>query len=170
MAYITQLTPRVQQVLRGIKRHQAGAPPSVQRLPITIDIMHQIKSVLQQQPNSYHNILMWATCCLAFFGFLRCNEFTVPSQRSYDPAAHLSYSDIAVDDCDNPSLVVIYNKKSKTDPFHRGTSITLGATRHEICPVKALMLYLARQGSQAGPFSYAKTNNSLHNRLSDHTS
>ena len=56
-------------------------PPAVQRLPITIDIMHQIKSVLQQQPNSYHNILMWATCCLAFFGFLRCNEFTLPSHK-----------------------------------------------------------------------------------------
>ena len=94
---------------------------------------------------------MWAACCLAFFGFLRCNEFTIPSQRNYDPAGHFSYSDIAVDDCDNPSLVVIYIKKSKTDPFHRGTSITLGATRHEICPVKALMLYLARRGSQAGP-------------------
>ena len=37
------------------------------------------------------------------------------------------------------------------DPFRRGTSITLGATRNEICPVKALMLYLARWGSQAGP-------------------
>ena len=118
--------------------------------------MHQIKAVLQQQPNSYHNILMWATCCLAFFGFLRCNEFTVPSQRSYDSAAHLSYSDIAVDDCDNPSLVVIYIKKSKTDPFHRGTSITLGATRNAICPVKALMLYLARRGSQAGPLFICK--------------
>ena len=150
-AYTTQLTPRVQQVLRGIKRHQAGASPAIQRLPITIDIMHQIKTVLQQQPNSYHNILMWATCYLAFFGFLLCNEFTVPSQRSYDPAAHLSYSDIAVDDCDNPSLVVIYIKKSKTDPYRRGTSITLGATRNEICLVKALMLYLARRGSQAGP-------------------
>ena len=69
MAYTTQLTPRVQQVLRGIKQHQAGAPPAIQRLPITIDIMHQIKTVLQQQPNSYHNILMWATCCLAFSAF-----------------------------------------------------------------------------------------------------
>ena len=43
-----------------------------------------------------------------FFGFLCCKKFTFLSQRSYDPATHLSYSDIAVDDCDNPSLVVIY--------------------------------------------------------------
>ena len=46
---------------------------------------------------------------------------------------------------------MIYIKKSETDPFPRGTSITLGATRNEICPVKALMLYLARRSSQAGP-------------------
>ena len=95
--------------------------------------MHQIKVNLQQQPHSYHNILMCATCCLAFFTFLRCNEFTVPSQRSYDPAAHLSYSDIAVDDCDNPSMIVA---NIKTGSFRRGTSITLGATQDEICPVK----------------------------------
>ena len=101
-AYTTQLTPRGQQALHGIKRHQAGAPPAIQRLPIAIDIMHQIKTVPQQQPNSYHNIVMWATCCLAFLGFVHCNKFTVPSQRSYDPAAHLSHSDFAVDDCDNP--------------------------------------------------------------------
>ena len=41
-------------------------------------------------------------------GFLSCNKFTVPLQRSYDPATHLSYSDITVDDYDNPSLIVIY--------------------------------------------------------------
>ena len=56
-----------------------------------------------------------------------------------------------MDDCDNPSSVVIHIKKSKIDPFYRGTSIKLGATHDEICPIKALMLYLARQSSQAGP-------------------
>ena len=39
-AYSTQLTPRVQQVLRGIKRHQAHEFTPSQRLPITTNIMH----------------------------------------------------------------------------------------------------------------------------------
>ena len=39
----------------------------------------------------------------------------------------------------------------KTNSFRRETSITLGETQDEICPVKALILYLARRGSQAGP-------------------
>ena len=146
--YTTQLTARVQQVLHGIKRQHACVS---HRLPITTDIMHQIKETLLQQPHSYHSILMWAACCLGFFGFLRCNEFTVPSQASYDPTMHLSYSDISVDKCDNPSVVVVYIKRSKTDPFCRGTSITLGATHDALCPVKAIMPYLARRGSQAGP-------------------
>ena len=111
--------------------------------------MHHIKRLLQQQSYSYHNILMWAACSLAFFGFLCCNEFTVPSQTSYGPATHLSYNDITMNDC--PCLVVIFIKKSKADPFCRGTTITLGATQDMLCPVKALIPYLARRGSQAGP-------------------
>lgn len=57
---------------------------------------------------------------LGFFGLLCFNEFTVPS---YDSAAHLSYSDIAVDDQDNPSVVVIYIKNQRA-------SITLGCSLH----------------------------------------
>lgn len=30
------------------------------------------------------NKLMWAACCIAFFGFLRCSELTVSAQNSYD--------------------------------------------------------------------------------------
>ena len=94
---------------------------------------------------------MWAACCLAFFGFLRCSEFTVPSQVGYNPAIHLSFSDIAVDDYNNPSTVVVSIKQSKTDPLGKGTTITLGATQNTLCPIKALLPYLARRGSQPGP-------------------
>ena len=84
---------------------------------------------------------------MAFFGFLRCNEFTVPVQTGYDPAVHLSYSDVAVDNRDYPTMVVISVKQSKTDPLRSGVQITLGATEDDICPVKALMPYLAIRGS-----------------------
>ena len=87
--------------------------------------MIQIKKVLQQRPHAYHNTLMWAACCLAFFGFLRCADFTVPSQAGYNPAIHLSFSDVAVDDYNNPSTVVVSIKQSKTDSLGKGTTITL---------------------------------------------
>ena len=100
--------------------------------------------LLSQYPNVGH-----LQSCL--FWFLYCIEFTVPSQTSYNPAAHPSYSDIVGDDFDNPSVVVISIKQYKTDTFSRGTSIALGASHNTFCPVKILMPYLARCGSQAGP-------------------
>ena len=112
---------------------------------------------------------MWAACCLTFFGFLHCNEFTVPSQASYDPTMHLSYSDISVNKCDNPSVVVVYIKRSKTKFFCRGTSITLGATHDALYPVKAIIPYLARWGSQAGLFSSVRTIITWHNQSSNLT-
>ena len=46
--------------------------------------------------------------------------------------------------------VVIIIKQSKTDPLRKGVQITLGATQDDICPVKALIPYLAiRAHSQA---------------------
>ena len=41
-----QLTPRPQQVLRGIKKHQAQSRPKKLHLPITSQVMKQIKEVL----------------------------------------------------------------------------------------------------------------------------
>ena len=159
--YTSQYTPRVRQVLQGIQRHQAHTGSRTTRLPITIQIMQEIKAILQQHPHSYHSIMMWATCCVAFFGFLRCNEFTVPSQTGYDPAVHLSYSDVAVDNRDSPTMVVISIKQSKTDPLRKGVQITLGATQDDVCPIKAIMPYLAIRGSQPGPLFLTKDNHFL---------
>ena len=111
-----------------------------------------IKTVLRQQPNSYPKYFNEGHLLPGLFGILHCNEFIVPLQRSFDLAAHLSCTDIAEDDYDNPSSVVVSIKKSKTDPFCRETSITLGTTQNKICPVKVIMLCLARRGSQVGPF------------------
>ena len=59
--------------------------------------------------------------------------------------------DVAVDSRDNPRLIQVAIKQSKTDPFRRGVNIYLGATDRAICPVKAMSAYLALRGGQAGP-------------------
>ena len=74
--------------------------------------------------------MMWATCCLAFFGFLRCGEFTVPNQREFDVNTHLSVTDIAVDSKTSPSVIQVTIKQSKTDPFRKGVQLFLGQTDH----------------------------------------
>ena len=67
IAYQTALTPRLEQILRGIKREQAFTCSARIRLPITIDIMHKIYDVLSKTPTKYQEIMLWAARCTAFF-------------------------------------------------------------------------------------------------------
>ena len=96
--------------------------------------------------------MMWAACTMAFFGFFGLGEITVPSEEAFDPSAHLTPSDIAIDDRDNPTLVQVYLKVSKTDQGRKGISIFLGKTGDDLCPVAAISAFLAIRGSSAGPF------------------
>ena len=81
--------------------------------------------------------MLWAACCLGFFGYLSCAEFTCPSREAYDLDCHLSLSDTA--------------KQSKTDPFRKGVDILLGRTNQTLCPVAALSAYLQIRGPASGP-------------------
>ena len=90
--------------------------------------MFKIRSVLANRPCDYNNIMLWAACCLAFFGFLRCSEFTVPTQDSFDNTTHLSYRDVSVDNWHDPQLISIRIKQSKT-------SLMLSKTNELVCPV-----------------------------------
>ena len=85
-AFESQLSPRLEQILKGIKSSQAKTKSPHIRLPITSSIMYKIRSVLANTPCDYNNIMLWAACCL---GFLRCSEFTVPTQDIFHDAAHL---------------------------------------------------------------------------------
>ena len=67
VTFHSQLTSRLHQVLKGICKEKASTLPSRIRRPITRDIMLKIKAALLKSPHSYHNIMMWAACCLAFF-------------------------------------------------------------------------------------------------------
>lgn len=139
-------------------------PPTIRR-PITVHIMARIKSVLLKNPHNYHNIMMWAACCLAFFAFLRSSEFTVPSQDSYDHEVHLSPTDIAVDNKANPQLLQVTIKQSKTDPFRQGASLFLGRTHSSICPVTAILPYLEVRRNQNGPLFILKDGRMLTRQL-----
>ena len=85
--------------------------------------------------------------CLPFFGFLRLSEFTIPSDSQFDKALHLCLNNISIDNRDNPKLLQIRLKQSKTDPFRRGVSIYLGATESNLCPAKGILPYLALRGT-----------------------
>ena len=124
--------------------------------------MQSINDLLINQPQSYANTLIWAACCLAFFGFLWVSEFTIPSNTSYDEECHLSPADISIDDRNNPQLLKLKIKQSKTDPSRRGVDIYLGATGTTLCPIKAILPYLAlRPNHHNGPLFIFEDGSSL---------
>ena len=144
--------PLLEYVLTGIKRKQAkvGTPPKP-RLPITPDILQRLRSVWRRPSANPDHIMLWAAACTGFFGFLRAGEFTVPTAQGYDPQVHLNLQDLAVDDPACPTLFCLRIKQSKTDPFRQGADIYLGATRGSICPVQALVEYIAVRSPEPGP-------------------
>jgi len=113
--------------------------------------MQKLKQLLSQLPSSYDNTMLWAACCLAFFGFLRISEFTVPNQQVYDSSTHLSLNDISVDNRANPRIIRVHIKQSKTNPFRQGTDVYLSITDNFICPIAGLIPYLIIRGAQPGP-------------------
>ena len=164
----SQLTPRLHQVLKGICKEKASTLPSSLCRPITRDIMLKIKVTLFKSPHSYHNIMMWAACCFAFFGFLRSSEFTIPTQSGYDPEIHLLPKDVAVDNRAKPRMLKVIIKQSKTDPFRQGVTLCLGKTDSQLCPVDALLPYMAVRGNQEGPlFIMADGRRLTHQLFSD---
>ena len=72
---------------------------------------------------------------MAFFGFFRLGELTTPSDTVFDPATHLTLKDVTIDQRENPSLVQICLKVSKTDQERRGVSVLIGSTKDDLCPV-----------------------------------
>ncbi|XP_068743127.1 uncharacterized protein [Montipora capricornis] len=138
---------RLQRVLRGIKRTQGS--PEAQRLPITDHILMIIFRSLDL--SIFDHCMFWAACNLAYFGFLRSAEFTVPNLASFTPALHLSVGDISVDSDANPSCLRVRIKASKTDPFRKGCFVHIGRGRFPLCALQAVLAYLAVRGNSGGP-------------------
>lgn len=136
---------QLQRILRGIKRHKGSNQPK--RQPITSDLMLIIHRSLDF---SVHNhTMLWAACCVGFFGFLRTGDFTVNSP--FDPAIHLTVNNIQADSLSDPKSFRIHIKCSKMDPFRQGCYIYIGTGKQDLCPVHALVQFLHLHGSALGP-------------------
>ncbi len=91
--------------------------------------------------------MLWVAICTCFFGFLRLGEITIPSESAF---SHLCFNDVSVDNIADPQVVNVQLKASKTDPFRQGVEIVLGRTNNLLCPVTALLSYLALRGNRQG--------------------
>ena len=140
---------RLQLAMKGLKRIKPKS--SDVRLPITPHILKAIKMSLNKDPYNHDHIMLWAACCLAFFAFLRSGELTVPNTSTFDPTWHLTPQDIMVDDKLKPTCLFIRVKGSKTDQTRQGITLCVGRTYNELCPVAAVLAYMAKRTTYKGP-------------------
>ena len=146
--------PHLHQILRGMKVTQGkqGRAPCT-RLPITLSILKKMKAIWRGQEVSlgFNNLMLWAAASTTFFSFCCSGEVTVQKEGAYNPQTHLSFGDIAVDNAKTPTIISLRLKKSKTDQARLGVKIFIGQTGDDLCPVTALLRYLAARGNSPGP-------------------
>ena len=152
----------LQRVVKGIKRVQ-GCPSTAPRLPVSPEILQIVQSALSF--SSFDDCMFWAACTLAYFGFLRSAEFTVPSLDKFDPGLHLSVEDFSVDSPVAPSYLRVRIKSSKTDPFRQGCFIYIGRGSSSICAVRAVLHHLSLRGNRSGPLFMLHTGQPLTRQL-----
>ena len=124
-------------LLKGNQRKKVKKKDT--RLPVTPLVLRMIRSEVDKAPREFENILLWAMCCLGFYGFLRSGEFTCLTTTSFDSAKHLTYQDIAINSRHNPTIMRVHLKYSKTDQLGQGLDIYIGATHNNICSIVAIL-------------------------------
>ena len=141
--------PRLHYVLWAISRISPRLRrPS--RLPITPSVLRHLYSVWSTAPISYESRMLWAACCLGFFAFLRSGEFTCTAEEAQNSSV-LSWGDVRVNSHSQPEYLVLLLRHSKTDMFGTVVSLYVGATGCNLCPVAAVLSYLAARPSTLGP-------------------
>ena len=119
-------TPQLEYVLKGAKGMSLSG--NHKRLPITPMILQQMRKVWVDTTELWDCKMLWAASSLCFFGFLCYGEVTMPSEGSFDPEVHLCFGDIRVDSHENPSMLQVVIKCSKTDPYRLGVTLYIGIT------------------------------------------
>ena len=135
----------IQTLLRGYKK--LHHPPSSTRLPITFHVLCKIVGVLRSGLFGHHMDLVLETMCsMAFFGFLRCGEFTC--YKEFNSTINVGVGDVFVDK--EQERYTFRLKASKTDPFRKGLDIIIFATNKFVCPFRCMLrLIETRQSSGA---------------------
>ena len=70
----------------------------------------------------------------------------MPTAKAFDPTIHLTPRDVSVDNPSNPTVLKIHLKYLKTDQSRESTDLYIGRAYNCLCPVVALLLYLAVRG------------------------
>ena len=85
----------------------------------------------------------------------------MPSSSAFNPSVHLTRADVALDSHHNPTMLAVNIKFSKTDQMGKRKTIYLGRTSGPICPVSAMLQYLAIRPVSDGALFITKNGNPL---------
>ncbi|CAG2208684.1 unnamed protein product [Mytilus edulis] len=149
---------RLECILRGIKKSQNNVKQK--RLPITSQILKQLCCMLKQGVFSpFVDLMLQCSFNLAFFGFLRCGEFTYSSKIARQDTLLIQNIDLDI----NFQNFTVHLNSSKCDPFREGINITI--FENDIFnPVDLMRRYIqVRKNDGARPDSYLFVNDEYNN-------
>ena len=132
-------------VLRGV-RCQNPDSSRPRRLPITPAILRLLRHAWSQRPITHDQRMLWVACLLGFFVFLRSGEFT--SLHGHN--CTLEFSDVVVDRRENLTYMTI-GLQRQTDHTGMGATIVISRTGDELCPVGAVLAFMAIRLDISGP-------------------
>jgi len=118
---------RLAKALTGMKRHRGTA--STPKRPITLSLLKEMKKDIPT--HTLEGMVHWALLCMGVHGLFRLGELLPPPSEG----VCLTRRDVQWVSVDH---VAVSLRKSKTDPFGKGTRVNLFSTGDETCPLEAL--------------------------------
>ncbi|XP_054831298.1 uncharacterized protein LOC129326975 [Eublepharis macularius] len=136
---------RIRKMLEGWSREKGARKDD--RLPISPSVLRGLNSVWEDVCHSSFEVLLFHAAALtAFFGALRVSELVSLSARDTSGRA-LVMQDLKF----KGKAAILRVRRSKTDQRGFGCEITLGpCAEQELCPVRALRLYVQARGESPG--------------------
>lgn len=128
----------MQRLIRGIKRYYSERDRHAVQ-PITLPILTALLAQLRPGINLGHTAI-YAACCLAYSGLLRSGEFTVGKGGKFNAGLNLTRNSVQfLPNFESATHAWLTLPTSKTDPFHKGITITVAAAPgRPTCPITAL--------------------------------
>lgn len=140
----------LKKILRGILRYQGQRKILCQ--PVTPGVLLSIRPLLQAWLGPKDYSMVWAAFTLAFYGFLRCSEFTYQGVSTFSSRLDLCtecvsfYPSLAY-----PQHMTVTLKSSKTDSFRAGQSLIIARAASPVCAVTAMRQYIQTVSPPKGP-------------------
>ncbi len=154
---------RLAQLRKGLVRMEVvGGKDALVREPV--EWRHLVAMRDAWRNKGLKGKMLWAAACMCFFGCLRAGEALAPESGEFDEKAHLSWEDVMLEGVESPRWIKVRIKESKTDRLRVGASVTLHRTGMEVCPVRAVLEYMACRRTGAGPFFVSQKGEGLTRR------